>query len=78
MKAISLRLPDGLVDDIEKHAKKLHLSRTSYIREAINKYNIALTAKERHDRLMQLSHKVRASSLSVNKEFSEIEHDPEN
>lgn len=78
MIAISLRLPDGLVHDLEKHARKLHLSKTSYIREAINKYNTALAAKERHDRLMQLSLKVRASSLRVNKEFSEIEHDPEN
>ena len=45
MIAISLRLPDGLVHDLEKHARKLHLSKTSYIREAINKYNTALAAK---------------------------------
>ena len=76
MIAISLRLPDKLVHDIEGQAKKLHITRTSYIREAIKKYNLALSEKERHNRLMMLSRKVRASSLRVNKEFSEIEHDP--
>lgn len=78
MTAISVRLSDKLVHDMDDNAKKLHISRTSYIREAIARYNLELAQKARHDRLMRLSKKVRASSVRVNKEFSEIEHDPEN
>lgn len=78
MTAISVRLSDKLVHDMDDNAKKLHISRTSFIREAIARYNLELTQKARRDRLMKLSKKVRASSLRINQEFSEIEHDPEN
>ena len=77
MKSVSLRLPDEIADEVEKKAKNLELSRTSYILLAIEAYNRLLDKEARNQRMAAASRKVRANSLRVNRKFSRIENDPE-
>ncbi len=74
---ISVRLNDEVLADMRHKAQRLHLSQAEYIREAILRFNVVLEQKERAERLKKASLKVRANSMEVNKEFSEIEHDPD-
>lgn len=73
MSIISLRLPDELVEEIDRISKKLKLPRTQYIRRAIETMNQDLQAAQRRARLMKASQKVKKSSLAVNAEFDEID-----
>lgn len=77
MSLISIRLGDKLLVELKNRAHLLHLSQTEYIRKAIEYMNAEVLKQERRQRLMQASLKVRGESMEVNKEFSEIEHDPE-
>lgn len=77
MVSISIRVDESLLASLDANAHKLHVSRTHYIREAIQAYNAQVRAQSRRKKLIQASQKVRHESLSVNKEFSEIEHNPE-
>ncbi len=74
---ISVRLNDDLLEEMRHKAHSLHLSQAEYVREAILRFNATLTREERSQRLQRISLKVRANSMEVNKEFSEIEHDPD-
>lgn len=74
---ISVRLNDEMLEDMRHKAQRLHLSQAEYVREAILRFNVLLEQKERAERLQKASLKVRANSMEVNKEFGEIEHDPD-
>lgn len=74
---LSIRLDDKLLQELRHKAQFLHLSQAEYVREAILRFNASLEQKEKAKRLQQASLKVRANSMEVNKEFSEIEHDPD-
>lgn len=74
---ISVRLNDDLLEEMRHKAHSLHLSQAEYVREAILRFNAALTREERSHQLRKASFKVRANSMHVNKEFDEIEHDPD-
>ena len=76
MTTLSLRLPDELLHDIDIHAEQLQLPRAAYVRKALEQMNAAVAAQQRRTRLMEASLKVRAESMRVNAEFSEVEDAP--
>ena len=74
---VSVRLSDGLFDEMKQRAKRLHISQTDYVRRAIEQLNDEMRMKERDHRLQEVSLRVRQESMKINAEFSEVEHDPE-
>jgi len=77
MEAISLKLPDDLLERSARNANALHLSRAEYIRRAIERMNREVSASLRAKRLAEVSRKVRKESMRVNREFAAIERDPD-
>lgn len=77
MTTVSIRLPDDLLKETEKHARELRVPRAEYIRLAIEARNAAAAASHRRRRLMEASRRVRAESLGVNAEFDAIEDAPD-
>jgi predicted transcriptional regulator len=75
MTAISLKLPDDLLEASSRHAEALQVSRAEYIRRAIERMNRETEATLRATRLASASRKVRGESMRVNAEFSGIERD---
>lgn len=74
---VSIRLDDDLFRELKEHADALHVTKTDYIRRAIAFMNKRIEKRERKKRLIRASLLCRESSMKVNAEFSEIEHDPE-
>jgi len=77
MKTISLNLPEDVLEASGKAANALRLSRSAYIRKAVERMNRETEARERAERMAQASRKCRDESLRVNAEFAAIEHDPD-
>ena len=77
MAAISLKLPDELAEASGRYAEVLKLSRSEYIRQAVEEMNRKTRALLRARRLAEASRKVRKESMRVNAEFSAIEIDPD-
>ena len=77
MAAISLKLPDVLLEASARCADALRLSRAEYIRRAIERMNRDTRAGIRAERLAHVSRKVRGESMKVNAEFDAIEGDVE-
>ena len=77
MNTVSMRLPDGLLRELDKRAAELEIPRTEYIRRAIRAMNSAIEDAKRRDRLKRASLKVRAESMKVNAEFAAIERAPD-
>ena len=77
MNAISMRLPDDLLRELDRRAALLELTRTEYIREAVRAMNRAVDEQHRRARIHRASLRVRGESLEVNAEFSRIEHAPD-
>lgn len=77
MSAISLKLPDDLLDASRECAEALKLPRAEYIRRAIQRMNRETQARLRARRLADASRKVRRESLKVNAEFAAIERAPD-
>jgi len=77
MGAISLKLPDSLLEASRRCAEALRLSRAEYIRRAIERMNRETSARLRAKRLAELSRKVRRESMRVNAEFEAIERLPD-
>ena len=77
MTMVSVRLNDKLFAAMQAKAQALHLSQTEYIREAIERMNAEAEQAQRTQQLRQASLLVRKESMQVNKEFSQIEQDPE-
>ncbi|HWF61172.1 MAG TPA: hypothetical protein VN666_12795 [Nitrospira sp.] len=73
MGAISLKLPEDVLEASRRCAETLHLSRTAYIRRAIERMNRQTQAILRARRLAEASKKVRKESLRVNREFAAVE-----
>ena len=73
MGAISLKLPEDLLETSRRCADTLHLSRAAYIRRAIERMNRQTQALLRAKRLAEASKKVRKESMRVNLEFAAIE-----
>ncbi len=77
MGAISLKLPDELLETSGRYAEALRMSRAEYIRRAIERMNRDTRARLRAERLAEISKKVRAESMRVNEEFAAVERDPD-
>ncbi len=77
MGAISLKLPDELLETSGRYAEALRMSRAEYIRRAIERMNRDTHARLRAERLAEISKKVRAESMRVNEEFAAVERDPD-
>ena len=77
MEAISLKLPEDLLEASRRCAQILHVSRAAYIRRAIERMNQETRAQLRAERLAAASKKVRKESMKVNAEFAAIETDPD-
>ncbi len=78
MSAITIRLADQSLRDLDYCARSIHLPRAEYIRLAIEQMNHEVKNQQMADRLKKASLRVRKESMHVNKEFGEIENDPEN
>ena len=77
MGAISLKLPQDVLETSRRCADTLHLSRAAYIRRAIERMNRQTQALLRAKRLAEASKNVRKESMRVNREFAAIEQDPD-
>ena len=77
MGAISLKLPEDVLETSRRCADTLHISRAAYIRRAIERMNRQTQALLRAKRLADASKKVRKESMRVNREFAAIEEDPD-
>ncbi len=77
MEAISLKLPEELLEDSAQCAEALKMSRAAYVRRAIEQMNRKTRAQIRGQRLALASLKVRKESKSVNKEFAAVDRDPD-
>jgi len=76
MTTISIRLPENVLNEVDKIAKDLKVPRTAYLRQAILSMNSKVKEDRRKARIMKLSKRVRKESMRINAEFSEVEHDP--
>jgi predicted DNA-binding protein len=74
---ISIRLDDKLFHEMRANANILHLNQTEYVREAIERMNSEVESIKRSQRLKSASLRVRKESMNINKEFGDIEHDPD-
>ncbi len=75
MAAISLKLPDDLLEASSRCAEALRVSRAEYIRRAIERMNRETSARVRAERLAAASRRVRGESMRVNAEFAAVEGD---
>ena len=75
MPAISLKLPEHLLEASGECAAALRLSRAEYIRRAVERMNRDTRARLRADRLRAASRRVRQDSMRVNAEFDAVERD---
>ncbi len=73
MPLISINLDDKLIQKIKINAKKMRLSQSQYIQQAIEKMNAKIIKHEQALNLMEVSQRVRAESMRVNREFADIE-----
>jgi hypothetical protein len=77
MRAISLNLPEDLLGPTSRYADALGIPRAEYIRRAIADLNRRSEAELRASRLAESSRRVRAESVTVLEEFSEVDLDPD-
>ena len=77
MGAVSLKLPDELLEASGRCAEALQIPRAEYIRRAIERMNRATQQRLRAQRLAEVSRKVREESMNINAEFAAIEQDPD-
>ena len=75
MSALTVRLPEKVVSEVDMRAQKLHITRSEYIRKSIENMNENLRLQERRNKLMNASKKVKKESMAVNAEFAEVEDD---
>jgi metal-responsive CopG/Arc/MetJ family transcriptional regulator len=76
MSALTFRLPHQVIDEVDYRAKKLHITRSEYIRKSIENMNKKLQQQERKDRFFRVSNLVRKESMIINSEFEKVEHEP--
>jgi len=76
VKAISIKLPEELLAASTRVAEALGLTRTEYIRRAIEAANRQVERQRLAERLAAVSRRVRGESMRVNAEFAGIDRDP--
>jgi predicted transcriptional regulator len=75
MSALTVRLANEVIDEINIRAKKLHITRSEYIRKSIENMNGKLREQERKSKFMKVSKLVRRESMIINAEFAKVEYD---
>lgn len=75
MSALTIRLPDNIFSEVKTRAKELHISRSEYIRKAIEVMNASLKEKDKKARLIAASKRVRENSMEINAEFEKVRYD---
>lgn len=75
MNLVTIRLEDKLMCRLTKQAQALHLSKTAYIRKAIEQMSQQIESQALKESLMRASLACRAESQRINQEFSQIEGD---
>jgi len=76
MSALTVRLTNQIIDEVDNRAKKLHITRSEYIRKSIKNMNNKLYQQERKERFIRVSKLVRKESMIINSEFSKVEYEP--
>lgn len=74
MKTISLKIDDSIFGETEKILSKMKKPRNRYINEAIDYYNRLQRRLMIEKRLKKESDLVRSDSMSVLKEFEEVDY----
>jgi len=74
MKTVSLKIDDSIFGETEKILSKIKKPRNRYFNEAIEYYNKIQRRQILEQKLAKESELVRDESLSVLKEFEEIDH----
>ena len=74
MKTVSLKIDDSIFGETEKILSKMKKPRNRYINEAIDYYNRFQRRLIIEKRLKKESELVQADSMSVLKEFEEIDY----
>ena len=74
MKLISLKVDESIFDETEKILSKLKKPRNRYINEAIAYYNKIQKRKLLEKKLQKESNLVKEDSLSVLKDFEDIDY----
>ena len=77
MGAVSLKLPDELLEASGRCAEALQIPRAEYMRRAIEQMNSETQKRLRAKRLAEASKRVREESMKINAEFALIEQDPD-
>jgi metal-responsive CopG/Arc/MetJ family transcriptional regulator len=77
MSAVSVRLPDEVLHVADQCADYMQINRAEYIRRAIETMNAEALARQRAQRLADVSYRVREESLRINAEFAAIEDAPD-
>lgn len=73
MRAISVKLPEELLEASTTIAEAIGLTRAEYIRRALEEANRRTERRLRAERLRDVSRRVREESMRVNAEFAAIE-----
>jgi predicted transcriptional regulator len=74
MKTVSLKIDDSVFGETEKILSKIRKPRNRYINEAIDFYNKIQSRKILESKLAMESELVRYESMSVLKEFEDIDY----
>ena len=77
MSAITIRLPDKTLSEIDNRSKNMRITRSEYIRKSISNMNKLLKKEDLKNKFAKASKLVRKESMLINSEFSKIEYDPE-
>ncbi len=75
MKTISLKIDDSIFGETEKILSRIKKPRNRYINEAIDHYNKYQRKKILEKKLRKESSLVKQDSMSVLKDFEEIDYD---
>jgi metal-responsive CopG/Arc/MetJ family transcriptional regulator len=72
MATLSIRIPDDLLAEIDRHAKAAKVARAAYVRRALELLNTAAAQAEKRRRMQHASARVRTESLRVLAEFEAL------
>ena len=70
MATLSVRLPDALLQDVDRQADQLGIGRALYVRQALERMKGEVEQQRLRGRLQTASVKVRHESMIVNAEFA--------
>ncbi len=69
MKTITVKTDDSFFDKVTTLAKRLHLTKSELIRQAIAEYEEVMKRKEMKEQMKEASLRVRKANSKVNKAF---------